>query len=54
MHMLVINKSEIHASVNFVVLQGFELKKYLQFGNRSALAKDLKVSILNYLLFMIY
>lgn len=45
MRKLVMNGPEIHPGANFVELQGSKLKKYLRFGNRPAIAKDLKVSI---------
>lgn len=53
MRKLVINGPEIHPGANFVELQGSKLKKYLRFGNRLAIAKDLKVSTRNttYILF---
>lgn len=47
MRKLVMNGPEIHPGANFVELQGSKLKKYLRFGNRPAIAKDLKVSILS-------
>lgn len=47
MRKLVMNGPEIHPGANFVELQGSKLKKYLRFGNRPAIAKDLKVSIYN-------
>lgn len=54
MRKLVMNGPEIHPGANFVELQGSKLKKYLRFGNRPAIAKDLKVSIFNLTLCMIY
>jgi len=45
MRKLVMNGPEIHPGANFVELQGSKLKKYLRFGNRPAIAKDLKVSV---------
>ncbi|XP_060879437.1 DNA-directed RNA polymerase III subunit RPC1 [Metopolophium dirhodum] len=43
MRKLVMNGPEIHPGANFVELQGSKLKKYLRFGNRPAIAKDLKI-----------
>lgn len=45
MRKLVMNGPEIHPGANFVEPQGSKLKKYLRFGNRPAIAKDLKVSL---------
>jgi len=51
MRKLVMNGPEIHPGANFVEVKGSKLKKYLRFGNRPAIARDLKVSIYNKILF---
>lgn len=54
MRKLVMNGPEIHPGANFVELQGSKLKKYLRFGNRPAIAKDLKVSVFLYYIIYLY
>jgi len=54
MRKLVMNGPEIHPGANFVELQGSKLKKYLRFGNRPAIAKDLKVSVVFLIIYLYF
>jgi len=40
---LIINGPDVHPGANFLHQRGTDIKKFLKFGNRQAIAKELKV-----------
>jgi len=41
---LIMNGPDVHPGANFLHQRGTDIKKFLKFGNRQAIAKELKVS----------
>lgn len=41
---LIMNGPDVHPGANFLHQRGTEMKKFLKFGNRAQIAKELKVS----------
>lgn len=54
MKQLVINGPDAHPGANFVEQKDSKYKKFLRYGNRFKIAQELKVLVLNYVLYSTY